>query len=484
MSTTPAGKANSVAELDAADQVLHARFLASDAEASFEWPDHKERSGKSGKADVKRRRKNRDARNLASIDALETAAAKKRRLDDVAEHEDEGESKEEVSDIDVEGASSDPEKPKRHRITKNALAVKTVLKQLHASSGKLEFPLASVLGALEQLPLWATRKGLRRCDGLRGDECDLREACDDLAGAWMEGFTWRGERVVVHFDPSEKLYPCSKGPHNCSSCSGRPVAFYHYDARTGEATCMQCRHTQGHAQKADTCSGCSHMLDAEQNERHRQGLRDHGRWRWSRLSGDCFCGSYKSHHECVPAPLIAAWEIAHRGRPKDATVEWDREHGVRIRRNCARCSAIVWYEVGSMEAGMACSAVRCKRCDGQPHGKTVVYFQARGYSYESQTSFSRTPLPLPPPASVPAHTLPSAPAPAFVQTTLGDCGCMPYVRCTCSVGTGDCVTSLGDGRAEAQDGTGRIVGNARTPEEQEMWLARAPASWRARLTGQ
>ena len=70
MSTTAVGKAI-VADLDADDQALYARFRVEDAEARFDWPDDKELSGKNGKKDVKRRRKNRDARNFAAIESLQ-----------------------------------------------------------------------------------------------------------------------------------------------------------------------------------------------------------------------------------------------------------------------------------------------------------------------------------------------------------------------------------------------------------------------------
>ena len=82
MSATAAGKA--VVELDADDQAMYERFVAANATTRYEWPDQKERSGKSGKADVKRRRKNRDARNLTSIDDIEAVAAAQSRPKETA----------------------------------------------------------------------------------------------------------------------------------------------------------------------------------------------------------------------------------------------------------------------------------------------------------------------------------------------------------------------------------------------------------------
>jgi hypothetical protein len=66
-----AGKQQDVSHLDAEDQALHARFVTHNAEADFEWPDNKEASGKSGKADVKRCRKLRDGRNSRHLASLE-----------------------------------------------------------------------------------------------------------------------------------------------------------------------------------------------------------------------------------------------------------------------------------------------------------------------------------------------------------------------------------------------------------------------------
>ena len=58
-------------QLDANDRVLYQRFIAVYAEANFEFPDQKERTGASFKADLQRRRRLRDSRNKARINALE-----------------------------------------------------------------------------------------------------------------------------------------------------------------------------------------------------------------------------------------------------------------------------------------------------------------------------------------------------------------------------------------------------------------------------
>ena len=73
--TDAAGTARDVGKLDADDRAMHARFVAVGAEAEFEWPIGKERSGKGGKKDVKRRRKNRDARNTDLVEKLQIQAA-------------------------------------------------------------------------------------------------------------------------------------------------------------------------------------------------------------------------------------------------------------------------------------------------------------------------------------------------------------------------------------------------------------------------
>eukprot|EP00966_Prymnesium_polylepis_P283895 6558442-Prymnesium_polylepis.2 len=194
-SMSAAAAAKAVVELDADDQAMYERFVAANATTRYEWPDQKERSGKSGKADVKRRRKNRDARNRTSIDELEAVAAaesqKKWRVgddslrgeeeggeddgeDSEGEAEDENSDEQASEEEELGGVSNDADvKPTRHRITKNALAVRQVLQQLHARSGKLVFSLADALDALEQMPQWATRKGSRRCPGPGGDETDL-----------------------------------------------------------------------------------------------------------------------------------------------------------------------------------------------------------------------------------------------------------------------------------------------------------------------
>jgi len=72
MDAVPAGKAVDMEMLDTQDHVRHARFLAVGAQVEFEWPDAKELSRKGGKADAKRRRKNRDARNDDRIQRLES----------------------------------------------------------------------------------------------------------------------------------------------------------------------------------------------------------------------------------------------------------------------------------------------------------------------------------------------------------------------------------------------------------------------------
>ena len=75
MSANSAGNVVDIHQLDADDRALHARFIALEAEAQFEWPDRKELSGKGGKADKKRRRRNRDGRNGGRLEALEASTA-------------------------------------------------------------------------------------------------------------------------------------------------------------------------------------------------------------------------------------------------------------------------------------------------------------------------------------------------------------------------------------------------------------------------
>ena len=108
---------------------------------------------------------------------------------------------------------------------------------------------------------------------------------------------------MIHFDSSGKLYPREEGLHStCSDCKGRIISIHEYDARIGEACCLQCHHARGHVLKASTCSSCSNMLRDEQLD-----LWENMR----RLQADCFCGNYTSLHACIPIPLIAQWDRAY-----------------------------------------------------------------------------------------------------------------------------------------------------------------------------
>ena len=69
----PAGKSIVSCNLDADDTANLSRFFEAGVESAFHWPDKEELEGKKGKADRKRRRRNRDARNddvLRLVDEL------------------------------------------------------------------------------------------------------------------------------------------------------------------------------------------------------------------------------------------------------------------------------------------------------------------------------------------------------------------------------------------------------------------------------